>query len=489
MIGQAQQQDEVSQAVSTKPTDAIVSVSISSDKLQAFLTLTPAEDGQPVTVEMISQAIAQAGIVDSLIDRRMVADCVQSQSATNVCIAQARLPEDGKDVEFFPLVESEVTAQPVVDEHGVADMGSTHQFLVVDSNTPLMKRVPATTGTPGVDVTGEVLKAKAGKDAEFAKKLTGVAISPDDPNLLLAEIKGHPLILKQGVNIDPVLHVENVDAHTGNITFDGSLEVKGDVASGMTIDVTGDVSVRGAVERAHIKAGKTIRIGGGILGEDGAVTMDGETVEYRIEAGEDIEASFVNASTMKADNNIVVKEYIINSVVKVGNQIVLGHPSGKGVLFGGICEAGKQAVIKQLGNETYVPTRLVVGQLNTLYEVYQKLKKELATRLSEIVQLQTILEKVEENKSTVLGKTPVDKVTKIENTITAINEKMARLRQQLLALEPEIEQQKKSSIKVSRTVYPNVVMTINNTSKHVSEKMTGSTWIQSGDELIEQKKG
>ncbi len=489
MIDQVQQQDEISQAVSTKLTDAIVSVSISSDKLQAFLTLTPAEDGQPVTVEMISQAIAQAGIVDSLIDRRMVADCVQSQSATNVCIAQARMPEDGKDVEFFPLVESEVTAQPVVDEHGVADMGSTHQFLVVDINTPLMKRVPATAGIPGMDVTGETIKPKAGKDAEFAKKLTGVIISPENPHLLLAETKGHPVFVKHGVNVDPALHVENVDVHTGNITFDGSLEVKGDVASGMTIAVTGDVCVRGAVERAHIKAGKSIRVSGGILGEDGAVTMDGETVEYCIEAGEDIEASFVNASTMNAHNNIVVKEYIINSVVKAGNQVLLEHPSGKGALFGGTCEVGKQAVIKQLGNESYVPTRLVVGQLSKLYMVYQKLKKELETRLSEIAQLQTILKKVEQSKATVLGKTPVDKATKIENTITAINEKIARLRQQLSALEPEIEQQKKASIKVSRTIYPNVVMTINTISKNISEKIAGCTWLQAGDELVEQKRG
>ncbi len=489
MIDQVQQQDEVSQAVLTKPRDAIVSVSISSDKLQAFLTLTPAEDSQPVTVEMISQAIAQAGIVDSFIDRDAVADCVQSQLATNVCIAEARSPEDGKDTEFVSLVESEIIAPPVVDDHGVADMGWTHQFLVVDINTPLMKRVPATTGTPGMDVTGETIEPKAGKDAEFAKKLTGVVISPDDPNLLLAEIKGHPVIVKHGVNVDPVLHVENVDAHTGNITFDGSLEVKGDVASGMTINVTGDVSVRGAVERAHIKAGKNIRIGGGILGEDGAATIDGETEEYRLEAGENIEASFVNASTMKAHNDIVVKEYIINSVVKAGNQVLLGQPSGKGALFGGICEAGKQAVIKQLGNESYVSTRLVVGQLSKLYMVYQKLKKELETRLSEIVQLQTILEKVEQSKASVLGKTPVDKVTKIENTIITLNKKMARIRQQLLVLEPEIEQQKKASIKVSRTIYPNVVMTINNISKNISEKMSGCIWLQAGNELIEQKRG
>ncbi len=341
MIDQAQHVDEC-QDLSTKLTDPRVSVSISSDRLQALLALTPVEGADPITLDETLQAIAQAGIVDSLIDRTVLADCVQNQSATNVCIARARMSEDGKDAEFVSLVKSEVIAPPVVDEHGVADMGWTHQFLVVDINTPLMKRVPATAGNPGMDVMGETIMPKAGKDAEFAKKLTGVVLSPEDPNLLLAETKGHPVFVNHGVNVDPVLHVENVDAHTGNITFDGSLEVKGDVASGMTINVTGDVSVRGAVERAHIKAGKTIRIGGGILGEDGAATIDGEIVEYGIEAGENIEASFVNASTMNAHNNIVVKEYIIHSVVKAGNQVLLGHPMEKGFCLAASVKRGNK---------------------------------------------------------------------------------------------------------------------------------------------------
>lgn len=467
--------------------DATVSVVITSDKLQALLTLTAADGGEPLTLERIFLAIAEAGIVDSLVNQALVSDCYERQSATQVCITEARLPVNGKDAEYVPLVESETIAPPDVDDHGVADVGNTHQFVLVNVGTPLMRHVPATEGAAGMNVTGEEIKPTSGKDSGFAKKLTGVVLSAEDPNVLLAEIKGHPVVVRNGVNVDSVLHVDNVDVHTGNIMFDGSLEVKGDVAVGMTIEVTGDVSIRGAVERASIKAGQNIRVGGGILGGEDVQAIDEKNLEYRIEAGANIEANFVNLSTLKAQNNIVVKEYILNSYVKSGNEIVLGQPDGKGVLSGGKSEAAHQAVIKQVGNETYMPTCLTVGHLSKLYAVYQKLQKELTVRLNEKEQLEKILEKVEQSHRAVLGKMSVDKTTKIANTIVAINEKMATIQQQLQALEPEIELQKKATIKVTRTIYPNAVLTINETTKRFSTQTSGKTWVQSGDELVEQK--
>ena len=485
LLANAQEKKECKIALKSL-VDATVSVVITSDRLQALLTLTDADGGEPLTLERIFLAIAEAGIVNSVVNQAMVSDCYERQSATNVCIAEARLSVNGKDAEYVPLVESEAIIAPDVDDHGVADMGNTHQFLLVNVGTPLMRHVPATEGEAGMNVTGEEMRPTSGNDSGFAKNLSGVVLSTEDPNVLLAEIKGHPVVVRNGVNVDPVLHVDNVDVHTGNIMFDGSLEVKGDVAVGMTIEVTGDVFIRGAVERASIKAGQNIRVGGGILGGEEVETIDEKNLEYRIEAGADIEANFVNLSTLKAQNNITVKEYILNSYVKSGNELVLGQPNGKGVLSGGKSEAAHRAVLKQVGNETYMPTSLTVGHLSRLYTVYQKLQKEHTVRLNEIVQLEKILEKVEQSDSAVLGKISVDKTTKIANTIVAINEKMATIQQQLQALEPEIELQKKATIKVTRTIYPNAMLTINDTTKRFPTQMSGKTWVQSGDELVEQ---
>lgn len=468
--------------------DATVSVVIASDKRQATVTLTAADGGQPLTLDLITRAIANAGVADSLIDQAVVNDCFQRQSVKEVCIAQARLPINGRDAEYTPLVESERITPPNVDDHGVADIVSTHQFLVVDVGTPLMRRVPATEGEAGMDVTGTELKTVPGKDPGFATNLTGVVISTETNNLLVAAIKGHPVIVHNGVNIDPTLHVDNVDVNTGNVRFDGSLEVKGDVAAGMTIDVTGDVFIKGGVDRAHIKAGHSIKVGGGIFGEEDAEGAGEQPFEYRIQAGLDIEAKFANLATLKAENNIVVKEYLNHSYVKSGNHVLLGQDTGKGIVFGGRCVALHRVVVNQLGNEAYIPTHVMAGELNELTKVYHNLEKELETRSQEVTQLEAILQKTQTGDPVLLGKVPLDKTQKIRHTIIAINEEMVRTQDLLGALEPELELQKHAAIEVTRTIYPNALMTINGTSKHFSEKTGGTTWVQWGEAVVEQGK-
>ncbi len=471
-----------------KVVDATVTVTIGGDNREAYLTLTAADGGQPLTLDRITHAIANAGVTDSLVDQEIVNTCFQRQSVKDICIARATLPIPGKDAVFTPLIESETIAPPDVDDHGVADLKNTHQFLVVDVGTPLMRRIPPTEGEPGIDVTGKTIKPSQGNDPSFSSKLTGAIISPDDPNLLVAAIHGHPIVVKNGVNVDPTLHVDNVDVTTGNITFDGSLEVKGEVTPGMIIDVTGDVVIQGAVDRAAIHAGHNIRIGGGIFGEKETEHSEKKNIEYKIKAGLDIEAKFVHLATMIAEKNIMVKEYISHSHVKSGNHLFVGQDGGKGIVFGGQCEALHRVAINQVGNETNIPTPVIVGQLSEVYQVYHKLQTELSIRSQEAAQLETILQKLQESDPLVLGKTPLDKSQKIHNTILTINEKLARTQELLRALEPEIALQKHAAIEVSRTIYPNVVMTINGTTKRFFEKTPGGTWVQWGKDLLEQGK-
>lgn len=485
LLANAQQGKECSIALKTL-VDATVSVAISSDKRQAHLTLTAPDGGQPLTLKMVIQAIAKAGVSLSLVDREIVTNCFQRQLAKDVCIAQARLPVKGQDAVFIPLVESETTAAPSVDDQGVADMLNTHQFVLVEVGTPLMKRVPATEGEAGVDVTGKDIKPVPGNDAGFATKLIGVEPSPENSNVLVAAVKGHPVIVKNGVNVDPTLHLDNVNTNSGNIMFDGSLEVKGEVEAGMTIEVTGDVFIHGGVDRATIKAGHSIKVGGGINGVEKYERLDEELVEYKINAGSDIEAMFVHLSTLAAGNNIVVKEYVCQSRVQAGNQLSLGQDGGKGIVLGGRCEALHQIVVNQLGNEADTPTQVTAGKLNELYKVYHNLEKELASRINEVTQLEEILDKQQQDVPALLGNIPLDKTQKIQKIILAIQKKMTRTQDLLQALEPEIELQKKAMIQVVKTIYPNAAITINGTTKHFSEQTGGDAWGQRGDAIVGQ---
>ena len=155
----------------------------------------------------------------------------------------------------------------------------------------------------------------------------------------------------------------------------------------------------------------------------------------------------MHLSSLHAKNNVVVKEYISHSYVKSGNQLLVGQDTGKGIVFGGHCEALHRVAINQLGNEAHIPTHVTAGKLSELTKEYHDLENELAARSQEVTQLETILQGLQKADPVVLGKVPIDKSKKIVNTIAAIHEKVVSTQTLLQALDPEFELQKRPRLK------------------------------------------
>lgn len=120
---------------------------------------------------------------------------------------------NGKDAVYIPLVENESLTPPEMDDHGVADLLNTHHFFMVDDGTPLMRRVPATAVKPVWMSPGRTFNRPREMIRGFPPNLIGVAVSPDDPMVLVAVIKGHPVLVHHGVNVDAILHMETGGSH------------------------------------------------------------------------------------------------------------------------------------------------------------------------------------------------------------------------------------------------------------------------------------
>ncbi|MCG8672578.1 MAG: FapA family protein [Pseudomonadales bacterium] len=495
--------------------DATLDVSVIADKTQVLISMVPADGGKDLSENDVKEALQESKVDESMVDWPAVNAALQKQKVKELCIAKAVKAVPGIDAVYIPLVESELDRAPKIDEQGVADMLSAHKFTLVDIGDPLMRREPSTEGTVGKDVCGGDIKPVPGNDPGFAKNIQGAEISSEDANLLVASIKGHPILLKNGVTVDSVLHVDEVSLQTGNIKFDGSLEVKGDVSAGMHIEVTGDVIVKGAVERATIKSGSNVIVRGGIFGawhdaeveEDASNKLeqaeqqeDGESLEaelsneeeseqehcsaYEIIAKGSIEAGFINQASIHADENIVIKQYSGNSLLWAGHRIALGQNGGKGILYGGYAKALHEAAIAQLGNDAYLETRLTVGELDQLLPQLSKLKKVEKARQNEATQLGGILEKLEGNNALKLGKISVDKTKRIKNTIAAIQDTIKQIQQRMIEIESELQPQKNASVLVSKKIYPNAIVNINGTVRVFNNEGRGDTWRVKGKQLL-----
>lgn len=308
--------------------DASFSIEIASDALSASVSLVPARGGRAVSADEVLAALEAAGVVFG-IDREAVALLCQSPVSERVVVAMGKAAQPGEDTRFELLVAESRDRTPHVDAHGLIDFRALGDIPTVAAGQSLMRRIPPTAGVAGRTVRGELLDPVPGRDEPFAADLPGARLADDDPNLLLAALNGQPVRRGNGVMVEQVLRVANVDMTTGHISFDGTVHVDGEVLPGMKIHAAGDIVVAGVVDAGELEAGGDIHIGGGII------------AQAKVRAGGSVEARFVENAHVYAGTTITIDDMALQSDLQAINQIIVGTKSkgGRGRLVGGSARA------------------------------------------------------------------------------------------------------------------------------------------------------
>lgn len=132
------------------------------------------------------------------------------------------------------------------------------------TDTPLMRRVRKREGTPGRDVTGRELTVPAVKDPRIRP---GEGVAVDEQGIMaIATVDGSPWRDSEGrVEVRHELVLEVVDAVTGDIEFNGSVRVEGDVGEGRVVLARDEIVVEGSVDRARLESGGSMHVAGTIM--------------------------------------------------------------------------------------------------------------------------------------------------------------------------------------------------------------------------------
>ncbi len=468
--------------------DAEISVTIATSKLGAYVDTQPAYGGEKLTKQYVLAEIKRKGVVEDCCDHDAIEQVISNSSVTNLRIAKAIPPKRGTDAEFEPLVQELKTLSPKQLETGEVDYGKQMEFLVVEPGTPLMRRKPATAGTPGMDVTGDTLPAGAGNDPGFTDAAEGAVVDGGDPNLLIAEIKGHPVLLNQGVKVDPTLTLDSVNIHSGNIDFDGSVIVRGDVESGYSLRVTGDISVKGVVDKATLMAKGSIHIAGGIIGDDKGMQR-GQPAAARVQAGGDISARYVNAAEVQSAQRILVREYLIHSKVAAKGEVCVGQEGGRGSIIGGVCHSQTAVMANELGSDAYIATRIDVGGGNKLAPKLHQLMLARAEKQAERTKLDEILIRVKESAKSATnaqatGSIPAEKLQKILNTVRMLDNTLEAFDTKIAGVKAELAVLPASKVYARKKVFPNVALRIDGVVYREKVGRGGVTWVSDGAEII-----
>lgn len=346
--------------------DASFSLEIAPDAMQAWATITPSHGGKAPEPEAIYLALGEAGVTFG-IDEAAVGAACRDDAAARVQVAAGLPAVNGDDARFDLLVADARDRTPQVDAKGLIDFREQGAIPTVSAEQQLMRRIPPTPGTAGRNIRGETIAPVPGRNEPFAENLDGAHVAGDDPNLLCAALAGQPVRCGNGVKVESVLQLRGVNMATGNIAFDGTVNIEGEVLPGMKVHASGDVVITGVVDNAVIEAGGDVRIAGGII------------AKARVRAGGAVMARFVENAQVHAGTNIVIDDTALQAELQANNQIVVGVKSPqRGRLAGGSVRAMMLIRAPILGSATGGVTQLLIGLNPVLEARYQDLLHKIA---------------------------------------------------------------------------------------------------------------
>ena len=453
--------------------DAEIAVTIASDKMTASLTIIPSCGGRPADREQVLDALKQAGVVSGILDAEIDA-AIAAGKADARLIARGKAPVHGTDAEFRSLIPEIKSRSPRVDNRGTVDYRDLGLFVTVAAGDPLMERIPATEGVPGENVLGEIAPAKPGKDSPFAPGLQGATVSADDENLLVAEIAGQPLLVAHGVKVESTLKVQSIDLSTGNLAFEGTVNIVGDVKSGMKIRASGDVIIGGMVEAAEIQADGDISIKGGIIGH-GEKVQEGSSRHdvARISCGGSISALFVENAHLEARNSILIAEVAKQSELTAINQVVVGREgSKKGHIVGGLTRATLLIQAQVVGSPTGVRTELEVGVNPLLQSKMDAVGKRLQQLEKEQEELARIIAYARDNPQRIKP----DLLQKTERTCEKLQLDIDTCTQEKNVLQTQLSLADDARVVISQKVFGGVQVRIGNKMRQVDEERGSGTF-------------
>ncbi|MBC7319948.1 DUF342 domain-containing protein [bacterium] len=437
-----------------------IKIRVTPDKLKAFITILPLEEGEILTKDDIKSALENAKIKFGIKDE-VITSIVELLSVEDILIAEGIPPENGEDAKikyFVSLGNKELT--PKENPDGTVDFREIGFVENVKKGDVLAEKIPPTEGKPGTNVYGESIPPRRGRDIRLPKgKNTEIS---EDGMKLIASISGIPIGSEGNISVSPILEIQrDVDFSTGNIDFVGSVLVKGTIRSHFKVKCENNLEVWEDIENADVEVGRNLIVRRGIYGEPGR----------KVIVGGNLIAKIIRNVELEVHGDILVEQGIVDSNVKCGGTIRVS--SNRGMISGGNIWALKSVYTAQLGSPYGTRTVVIVGkepwkseELDRLVAEREDIKKKLEDVNTNIKYLAGYGR--EENLPDI-KRTQLSKLREIQKLlIEQLNLRDIRIKE----LGNEILQLiKEAKIQVTGMVYPGVKIWIGNESYLVNDEL------------------
>lgn len=446
---------------------------ISSDKMQALITIYESPNFIQENIDRLQTNLQKLLQDNQIIYGVQPLDLLTIKTGKSYIIAKGLSPEKGANANISYLSQAEKT--PVINEDGKADYFDMNFLVEIIEGSWLGEKIPPQQGVAGKNIFGEVVPALIGDDfplkydtkSAYEVEEAGKTVLRSKTKGVIGEVNGIMTVQKHLV-IDG-----DVGLETGNLKFDGSIQVRGTVMPGYSIVSSGDISIE-SNEGVHgselIKSTEgDVFIKGGIFGK--GVT--------KVEAHQNIFVKHANECTLEAKDIIHIGYYSLGATIFC-DKLVLDERKGK--IIGGKVIAINSIISAYSGNNSERKTELIVQGIDRkiLTENAKTKAQEMMKLQEETTKLNFSLSQLNQFKSSM----SVQQVAVYEQTKQKYNEiqrAIKELDEEIQRILKTLRQASDYFIDIKREANPGTVIQIGNKSSYLTKQTQGKFKLENGE--------
>lgn len=434
--------------------DASATVQISESKMKAYITIVPPKaGGYDLELDQIRSILKNNGVIVGIKEDALNSIIDYPEYEKPILIAEGIKVINGTDAQIN--YHFNTSKKREFQEHnGQVDFKSINNIQNVVAGQTLATKIPATEGTSGRLVDGEMVYNKPGKDIVLQEgKNTQVT---EDGMHIVATTNGQVSLNAGKVNVDEIYIVQgDVNLKTGHIVFLGNVVITGSVEDNFNVTAEGNIEIKGSVGKCRLEAEGNIIVSQGIMGKD----------EAYIRAGGSLYAKFVQqVSKVEVGDSVYVQDAIMQSYVDATKEICC--VGKRATIVGGDLRAGELIKSGTIGSLSGTETIIEVGIDPKRRQQLMELTSEQENAYKQLEQVEVNFNGLKIQRKQMKDKFPKEK----EELYKSLSEEINKYNEIIKSTTADIEEinkylimlKSKGHVIATKIVYPQVKIYIKN---------------------------
>ena len=352
--------------------DEVMKVKVTPDKMYAIARFYPPSEGRKrADVDELERDLSAMKITNGVLREVLMKHEAYPEYCKNIIVAMGTKPVQGTKASIEYKFQTDRKAKPRLNDDGTVDFHHLDNISHVKKGDVLAVLTKEDPGKSGMDIYGT--EVKPAKVERLVLKHGNNIEMTEDGLQLISQVDGHVTLEGDRVFVSNNFDVPaDVDNSTGDIDYNGSVTVKGNVRTGFSINAKGNVEIFGVVEGANIYAEGDIILHRGIQG----------MAKGRLECKGNLISKFIESAEVCVDGYIETDTILHSNISAKGDIYVRGK---NGNIIGG-----------KVRSTSFIEATRIGSTMGTMTEVEVGTDPSVSARLHEIKGL--INDKTEERK-------------------------------------------------------------------------------------------